>query len=392
MTPSPLAGRGSAHNRSVFFDFKFIKMIVKVRNKSRFAQISNKVLRDKRLSLESRGALCEILSYSEEFDTSVKSLMKLWGINRKKLLKITNELKQFGYLEIVNVRNEKGHIFDKDWIFYGKPQDFDFPAPVKTEDFYFNQDAENRDVGNRHDGNQDAENRDVGNRHPGHIYKDLNTDLNLKDEFKKEEDCLKTHTQDAPARETAKNENEKTEECVCVETNDFFNLNSFSQTEEHSKSEFRYFSAKILDGIKARLKLAHLPPNHTWFELCQFAFANKFTAEQVLLCYDTLEKQRLLPDFWRRGRITASTVIENLPITESLISEINEVKNGRLQTTAGRVDAGTRNSERLRDANAFIEELESEARSELAALEALQSEYHEDYSQSPVAHELAANS
>ncbi|HRH44460.1 MAG TPA: hypothetical protein PKY82_22685 [Pyrinomonadaceae bacterium] len=114
-------------------------MIIKVRNKPGFAQIQNETLRDKRLSLETRGALGEILTYSEQFDASVESLMKLWGIGREKLLKITNELKESGYLEIVNVHDKRGRIVDKIWNFYGESQNVNYR---KQKEKYVHQDAE----------------------------------------------------------------------------------------------------------------------------------------------------------------------------------------------------------------------------------------------------------
>lgn len=167
-----------------------------------------------------------------------------------------------------------------------------------------------------------------------------------------------TRTQDARAREEHQNE-----EYVCAETNSFFDLNSFSsKTEENPHPQVKAFSAQILNGIRARIKLEKLPPNHNWFELCQFAYANKFTCEQVLLCYDTLERQRITPQFWRKGRTTANTVIENLPVIESLIAEIDEFEkgengNGRLQKNGGYIDAATRNEQRNRNSNRIIEEL-----------------------------------
>ena len=123
-------------------------MIIKVRNKSGFAQIQNTTLRDKRLTLDARGALAEILTYSEEFKASTESLMSLWGIGREKLLKITNQLKKFGYLEIVPVRDSKGKIVDKDWIFFGEPKIEPVAEPAEKVVIH---DAGNPYVGETHD-------------------------------------------------------------------------------------------------------------------------------------------------------------------------------------------------------------------------------------------------
>ncbi|MBS4029689.1 MAG: hypothetical protein KGZ58_13760 [Ignavibacteriales bacterium] len=111
-------------------------MIIKLFNKSNFAQISNKTLRDKRLSLEARGMLTEILSYSEGFETSVESLLKLLDIGRNKLLRITNELKTNGYLRIENVRGRRGQIIDKEWCFYAESQEFNFRPEIAQNEYF----------------------------------------------------------------------------------------------------------------------------------------------------------------------------------------------------------------------------------------------------------------
>lgn len=111
-------------------------MIVKIFNKTEFAQIPNKTLRDSRLSLDSRGALVQLLSYSGEFETDVPSLMKLFRIGRKRLLKITNEWKEAGYLEIVSIRGRGGVIIDKEWRFFAESQEANFrPEIVRSRPF-----------------------------------------------------------------------------------------------------------------------------------------------------------------------------------------------------------------------------------------------------------------
>lgn len=101
-------------------------MIIKLINKTGFAQIPNTTLRDKRLSLDTRGMLAEVLSYSTEFETSVESLMTLLGIGRKLLLRMTTELKLNGYLQIINIQGRNGQIIDKEWRFYAESQNEDF--------------------------------------------------------------------------------------------------------------------------------------------------------------------------------------------------------------------------------------------------------------------------
>jgi hypothetical protein len=102
------------------------------------------------------------------------------------------------------------------------------------------------------------------------------------------------------------------------------------------ETEAQEITNKILTGIRTRTGLQILPHEHTFAELSQWAFVNKITAERVLLCYDTLEKQRKHPVHWRKGRTTAKTVMENLPDLTDLIAEteqlINGAKNGIIRT------------------------------------------------------------
>jgi hypothetical protein len=238
-------------------------MIIKVKNKTGFAQIQNTTLRDKRLSLDTRGALGEILTYSEDFKADTESLMKLFGVGREKLLKITNQLKQFGYLEIKPVRDARGKIVDKDWIFYGESQGEDFRQAVH--------DAENPHHGVIHDAGLPyvGKNQSTGNPHD--IY------INTKSSQKQEEKDLKTHTQNGTNR--------------CV-------------------SDKSAYEAKVYDWLQEiRPSPIELPD---WQKVIEFAYSaetpeRRITPETIPKCYEYLKKQD-----WRKGRVSAQTVMNNL--------------------------------------------------------------------------------
>lgn len=93
--------------------------IIKVRQTSGFAQIANSTLRDKRLKLDTRGYLGEILSHVEGLDVSVEWLLEHFSVGRDKLFRMNKELKDFGYLETPSVTNDKGQFEGKEWFFYG---------------------------------------------------------------------------------------------------------------------------------------------------------------------------------------------------------------------------------------------------------------------------------
>lgn len=107
-------------------------MIVKTVKTEKFLQLDNNTVRDANLSLDTRGFQHHILSYSQDFEISAEGLMKMFGIGREKLLRMTNELKQFGYLEIRGARNEKGAFVGKEWIFYDVSQNADFRVSQDT--------------------------------------------------------------------------------------------------------------------------------------------------------------------------------------------------------------------------------------------------------------------
>lgn len=129
--------------------------IIKIKRDNKYAQIANTTLRDKRLSLDTRGFLGEMLSYSEDFEVSVEWLLEHFDIGREKLLRFTTELKEFGYLKIPTSTNEHGKFTGKEWFFYGEPEAADTaeePRCGKTVSRL------SRSTGNPHDSSkQDSE-------------------------------------------------------------------------------------------------------------------------------------------------------------------------------------------------------------------------------------------
>lgn len=97
-------------------------MIINPYVETNFLQLRNETARDRRLSLCASGALIHILSYSKQFEIDGKGLQKLFNIGERKLLKISKELKTFGYLEIIPARKASGALDGWQWNFYGQPQ------------------------------------------------------------------------------------------------------------------------------------------------------------------------------------------------------------------------------------------------------------------------------
>lgn len=103
--------------------------------------LDNKTARDRRLELDSEGFLVHILSYSNEFEIDIDALKNLFEIGREKLLRITNELKYYGYLVIESKLNDTGSLDGKRWTFYDVSQCPDKPKksrdPAKPNDGQF---------------------------------------------------------------------------------------------------------------------------------------------------------------------------------------------------------------------------------------------------------------
>ena len=170
-------------------------MIIKLINKTGFAQIPNTTLRDKRLSLDTRGMLAEVLSYSTEFETSVESLMTLLGIGRKLLLRMTTELKLNGYLQIINIQGRNGQIIDKEWRFYAESQTKIFQTIIsagtlriiETESIGTFDDFDETDFEEENPSDQDAPQGNVGAKetavegHHQYLKQESSQNTDLKD-------------------------------------------------------------------------------------------------------------------------------------------------------------------------------------------------------------------
>ena len=117
--------------------------IFKLQHKTNYAAVPNATLRDKRLSIETRGVLAYLLTHSDTFELSFEFLQKELGLGRDKMNKIARELKENGYLELRAAHNKKGKFAGQEWFVYAESQNVDFsltnnnrptekPSDVKT--------------------------------------------------------------------------------------------------------------------------------------------------------------------------------------------------------------------------------------------------------------------
>ena len=93
-------------------------MIYRVQHTGEFLSVSNATVRDSSISLEARGLLMLILSNKEDWEFSTKSLAKQAGTSKAVIERAVKELKQAGYLETRQIRDEKGRISKTEWAIY----------------------------------------------------------------------------------------------------------------------------------------------------------------------------------------------------------------------------------------------------------------------------------
>ena len=86
-----------------------------------YTTISNVFLRDKELSLKSKGLLATILSLPENWDFSIKGICAAIKEGTTAVYSAIDELKERGYCKVVTNRNEKGMIVGNDYTFYEDP-------------------------------------------------------------------------------------------------------------------------------------------------------------------------------------------------------------------------------------------------------------------------------
>ena len=79
-----------------------------IKKKTKFTQISNICLYDDRLSLDSRGLMCILLSYPDSWKFYNINVAKICDIGIDKLNKLYRQLEKFGYLKRTKKRDDKG--------------------------------------------------------------------------------------------------------------------------------------------------------------------------------------------------------------------------------------------------------------------------------------------
>lgn len=84
--------------------------------------ISNVILRDKRITLKSKGLMALVMSLPPNWDFTVRGLIAILREGRDAIYASIKELRQYGYCDVVVCRDDNGKLAGNDYVFYEEPQ------------------------------------------------------------------------------------------------------------------------------------------------------------------------------------------------------------------------------------------------------------------------------
>lgn len=90
-------------------------MIIRAEHTEGFLRVLNSAVMDTRLSCEACGLLVRMLSLPDDWDFSIGGLVSTFNIPTKAVRRLIKELREAGYVEIEQKRNERGFFVDKEW-------------------------------------------------------------------------------------------------------------------------------------------------------------------------------------------------------------------------------------------------------------------------------------
>ena len=95
--------------------------VFRIEKTNNYTVMSNYHLREREMSLKAKGLLSLMLSLPNDWDYTIKGLVTICKENETAVKSTLNELKDFGYLEILKVQNQKGQ-FEYEYNIYEQPQ------------------------------------------------------------------------------------------------------------------------------------------------------------------------------------------------------------------------------------------------------------------------------
>src|SRR6266704_1249136 len=96
-------------------------MIIKRRYTKQFVTLENKLVRDRRLTLDEHGMLHYLLSLPDDWEVSRTSCARFWRIGRDKSSRIFRSLRRCGWAQVERMHAEDGTFLGVRWIITDEP-------------------------------------------------------------------------------------------------------------------------------------------------------------------------------------------------------------------------------------------------------------------------------
>ncbi len=96
--------------------------IVRVIKSKDYTTICNRIFKDRRLSLKAKGLLAMLLSFSDNWNLSIKGLIAILKEGETAIRSTMNELIKHGYVERERVKNKKGVLIGIDYTVFESPK------------------------------------------------------------------------------------------------------------------------------------------------------------------------------------------------------------------------------------------------------------------------------
>lgn len=98
-------------------------MVHREEHNESFTVIDNSILRNINLSWEARGFLAYLLSLPNDWNFTVRGLVKQTGSTKSVILRIMTELKDAGYIKLERKKDKDGRFTQSSWHIYEVPYD-----------------------------------------------------------------------------------------------------------------------------------------------------------------------------------------------------------------------------------------------------------------------------
>lgn len=97
------------------------KMVHREEHNESYSIIDNAVLQNVNLSWEARGFLAYLLSLPNDWNFTVRGLVKQTGSSKNVILRLMNELKAAGYIKLERKKDKDGRFTQSSWHIYESP-------------------------------------------------------------------------------------------------------------------------------------------------------------------------------------------------------------------------------------------------------------------------------